>query len=78
MKQILYILKQNDPAALQLIQQQAKEAYVEVVLTQDAVTVNLDGNVYRLAETDKKTDYPLLSYGELIEKIFRADTVITW
>ena len=81
MKRILYILKQNDPAVHYIIERQAKEAHVEVVLIQDALSIVLDvldGNVFDLSETHEKKDYPSLSYQELIEKIFRADTVITW
>jgi len=79
MQHILHILKQNDLIPLSIIQQQAKEACVEVVLSQDATSIVLDfATVFELAGDAKKTDYPTLSYKELVEKIFRADTVVTW
>ncbi len=80
MKQILHILKRNDPAALHIIRQQAKEAAVEVVLIQDAVSIVPVGIAVFVLADDAigKTDCPTLSYQGLIEKIFRADTVVTW
>jgi len=78
MKRILHILKRNDPIPISIIQQQAKEASVEVVLSQDATSIVLDaGTVFELAD-HTITDYPPLSYKELVEKIFLADTVVTW
>ncbi len=80
MKRILYILKRNNPAPNDFIRHQAKEAHIEIILIQDATSVQLDGMaVFVLADDAKgRTDYPLLSYKEMIEKIFCADTIITW
>jgi len=77
---ILHILKQNDPAPLSIIEQHAKEAPVEVVLINDATSMAIDfDTVFELTDnTLKKTAYPSISYKELVEKIFRADTVVTW
>jgi hypothetical protein len=80
MKQILYILKRNDPVPPDFIRHQAREAQIEIILIQDATSIKLDGiAVFALADDLKgKVDYPLISYKEMIEKIFNADTVITW
>jgi len=79
MQQIVHILKQNDPITLSIIQQHAKGACVEVVLIHEATSVVLDHvTVFELEDDTKKTDYPTLSYKELVEKIFRADTTVTW
>ena len=80
MKHILHILKQNDPIALSIIQQHVKEAYVEVVLVHDATSIVIDQiTVFDLVDdAATKTNHPSISYKELVEKIFQADTVVTW
>ena len=81
MKRILHILKQNNPTFLSIIQQQVKEDDVEVILIQDAIEGILPNcaAVFELIDhISPKTGYPLISYKEFIEKIFRADTVVTW
>ncbi len=80
MKNTLYILKQNDTSfALDTIQQQANDNAVEVILIQDAVhTVFNVAGIAVFALADSPSPYTTISYQEMLEKIFRADTVITW
>ena len=80
MRRVLYILKQNDLALIEMIRLQANIVNTEIVLIQDAVSMQPAGlNAFTLAEdTHENSLVPMISYKELILKIFEADAVITW
>lgn len=80
MKRILHILKQKNNVPLDIICQQAMEVSVEVVLIQEAVSVLIDGLAVFVLEADllEKTAYKTISYPQMLEKIFNADTVVIW
>ena len=80
MKQILYLLKQADPDSIEMIQAQASMARIEVVLIQDAVSMKLQDIPASVLADDAQGEihHATISYKALLEKIFKADTVITW
>ncbi|MEK7702355.1 MAG: hypothetical protein AAB317_00135 [Nitrospirota bacterium] len=80
MKQILYILKHPDPFIIELIEHQQQEASVEVILTHDTVLPQIKNAlpVFVLeANNNLYKRYPPISYKQMLEKIFRADTIVT-
>lgn len=67
-----------------MIQKEAGSGDVTVVLIQEAVSLELNGldaTVLVLSEDSKETtptSYPRIGYKEMLDLIFRADTVVTW
>lgn len=83
MKRILHILKRkDDPSPLKIIQKQAEGNDVTVVLIQDAKDLGLalkGVKVLKLSEAGAApAAEPILGYKELLDEIFKADTVVTW
>jgi hypothetical protein len=79
MKRILHILRKNDLLATNIILQQSKEDDIAVVLIQEAILVQLEGvPVFVLTDDLESNDNRVFSYKDLIEKLFWADSVVTW
>lgn len=86
MKKILHIIKNpNDPLAMMVIREQLGDHSIEVVLIQDAVgwRPSLPEDRVRVLEEDAKIrqvdpGFKTIRYPELVELIFKVDSVTTW
>jgi len=80
MKRILHVITQNDRMNGGIILEQAKEAHVELIFLHEPTV--LEGiDCYRLVDKNNLLEdkgFLSVTYAGMIEKIFGADTVITW
>ncbi len=84
MRKVLYLLTKNPPVGLELLPKNgpSSEVALSVILLQDAVSLTepLGSSTYVLADhaKERKVQSPFLciSYHEMLEMIFSADSVI--
>ncbi len=81
-RQVLHIVKRNDPLAIDLIRRQSAENPVTVILIQEAARLTFPtdtGPIFVLQDdAPEHPIYPRIDYPKMLDMILSAADVLVW